>query len=154
MTTHDVVRVTRTLRAAPQDVYDAWTRADRLQEWLCPGPGFVAEASCDPVVGGRYRIVKVLSHGVDEVTGEYLVVEPPHRLVFTWTAGTTDGQRTQVTVTLGATGAESGDGPWTEMTILHERLPTRRVHEGAGAAWADVAGKLDAYLTRDCRRPQ
>jgi uncharacterized protein YndB with AHSA1/START domain len=160
MTAHDVVRVTRTLRAAPQDVYDAWTQADRLQEWLCPGPGFVSEATCDPVVGGRYRIVKVLTGGVDEVTGEYLIVEPPHRLVFTWTAGSTDGQPTRVTVTLGATrangatGAESGGGPWTEMTILHERLPTRRVHTGASAAWADLAEKLDAYLTRTGARPK
>lgn len=155
MTTHDVVRVTRTLRAAPQDVYDAWTQADRLQEWLCPGPGFVAEASCDPVVGGRYRIVKVLAQGVDEVTGEYLVVEPPHRLVFTWTAGTTGGQPTRVTVTLGATAAtesgtgtdpDSDDGPWTEMTILHERLPTPGIQTGASAAWADLVEKLAAHL--------
>jgi uncharacterized protein YndB with AHSA1/START domain len=159
MTAHDVVRVTRTLRAAPQDVYDAWTRADRLQEWLCPGPGFVSEATCDPVVGGRYRIVKVLTGGVDEVTGEYLIVEPPHRLVFTWTAGSTDGQPTRVTVTLGATRAPGdvsgdGDGPWTEMTILHERLPTRGAHTGASAAWADLAEKLDAYLARTGARPE
>ncbi|WP_055590345.1 SRPBCC family protein [Peterkaempfera griseoplana] len=138
----EVVRVTRSLKATAQDVYDAWTDADRLQQWLCPGPGFVAEASCDPVVGGRYRIVKILDWGADEVTGEYLVVEPPHRLVFTWTADTTGGRATQVSVTL------RPDGDTTEMTIVHERLPDRGRREGAAAAWADLAGKLERLLAR------
>ncbi|WP_127356915.1 SRPBCC family protein [Actinacidiphila soli] len=136
----DVVRVTRTLKASPQAVYDAWTNADRLQQWLCPDPGIVAEAVCDPVVGGRYRIVKIFEAGADEVTGEYLVVEPPHRLVFTWTAGSTDGQATQVTVTL------HPDGDATEMTITHERLPSRGIRNGAATAWADITDKLDRYL--------
>jgi uncharacterized protein YndB with AHSA1/START domain len=138
----DVVRVTRTLAAAPQEVYDAWTNADRLQEWLCPGEGIVAEAYCDPQVGGQYRIVKILAHGADRVTGEYLVVEPPHRLVFTWTADTTGGRRTQVTVTLGA----AGGGDVTEMTITHEQLPDQNTHDGAQRAWVDIAGKLERYL--------
>lgn len=136
-----VVEVTRTLRATPQDVFDAWTNADRLQEWLCPDPGFVAEATCDPVVGGRFRIVKVFGGGTDEVTGEYLVVDPPRRLVFTWTAGTTGGGPSQVTVTL------RPDGDTTQMTILHERLPGGGIRDGAAAAWAGIAAKLDRHLT-------
>jgi uncharacterized protein YndB with AHSA1/START domain len=134
------VRVTRTLKASPEQVFDAWTNADRLQQWLCPDPGFVAEAACDPVVGGRYRIVKILAGGADEVTGEYLVVDPPHRLVFTWAAGTTLGRTTRVTVTL------RPDGDTTEMTILHERLPNQQIHDGAQRAWASILDRLSALL--------
>ncbi|MEU6848426.1 SRPBCC domain-containing protein [Actinacidiphila alni] len=109
MTGDDVVRVTRTLRAASRD----------------------------------------------EVTGEYPVVEPPHRLVFTWTAGTTEGQPTRVTVTLGATAAAGtdGDGEWTEMTVLRERLPTPRTSTGASAAWRDLADKPADHLARAGDRP-
>jgi uncharacterized protein YndB with AHSA1/START domain len=138
-----VVRVTRTLKASPAQVFDAWTDAGRLQQWLCPDPGYVAEATCDPVVGGRYRIVKVLSSGVDEVTGEYLVVDPPHRLVFTWAADTTQRSTTQVTVTL------RPDGDTTEMTILHERIPTRSIRDGAQRAWASIGDKLATLLAAD-----
>jgi uncharacterized protein YndB with AHSA1/START domain len=136
-----VVQVTRTLKASPQDVYNAWTDADRLAQWLCPDPGIVAEAFCDPVVGGRFRIVKIFDTGVDEVTGEYLVVEAPHRLVFTWTAGSTDGRPTEVTVTF------HPDGDTTEMTITHQQLPSRNIRDGAAASWADVTDKLDRYLS-------
>ena len=136
-----VVRVTRTLKASPEQVFDAWTDADRLQQWLCPDPGFVAEATCDPVVGGRYRIVKIFDSGADEVTGEYLVVDPPHRLVFTWAADTTRNHTTQVTVTL------RPDGDATEMTILHERLPTQPIHDGARLAWTSICDRLTALLS-------
>ncbi|MFC1407671.1 SRPBCC domain-containing protein [Streptacidiphilus sp. N1-12] len=135
-----VVRVTRTLKASPEQVFAAWTDADQLQLWLCPDPGFVAEAVCDPVVGGRYRIVKMLASGADEVTGEYLVVEPPHRLVFTWAAGTTQHRTTRVTVTL------RPEGDATEMTILHELLPTQPIHDGARRAWTGMADKLGTLL--------
>lgn len=137
-----VVKVVRTLKASPEQVFDAWTDAERLQQWLCPDPGFVAEATCDPVVGGRYRIVKILDSGADEVTGEYLVVDPPNRLVFTWAAGTTQNRTTQVTVIL------RPDGESTEMTIIHERLPSRPIHEGAQLAWASICDRLTTLLAR------
>ncbi|WP_168221115.1 SRPBCC domain-containing protein [Actinomadura sp. WMMA1423] len=137
------VRVSRTLNAAVEDVFDAWTDADRLQQWLLPGPGTVARAECDPVVGGRFRIAKLFPTGVDEVTGRYLVVEPPHRLVFTWESpGTTGGRQTRVTVTLRA------DGDTTDMTILHERFPAEPFADGARAAWTSIAAKLETHLTR------
>lgn len=135
-----VVQVKRTLRASPEDVFDAWTDASRLQQWLCPEPGSVAEATCDPVVGGRYRIVKIFEDGVDEVTGEYLVVEPARRLVFTWAASSTEGRTTQVTVTL------RPDGDTTEMTIIHERLPSPGVQGGALSAWTSIVGRLHGHL--------
>ncbi|MEY9964194.1 uncharacterized protein YndB with AHSA1/START domain [Streptacidiphilus sp. MAP12-16] len=139
--TKAVVQVTRSLKAGAEDVFDAWTDAGRLQQWLCPDPGIVAEAACDPVVGGRYRIVKVFESGADTVTGEYLVVDRPHRLVFTWTADSTQGQTTQVTVTL------RPEGDTTEMTITHERLPSGDFRERATVNWGSVADRLAALLS-------
>jgi uncharacterized protein YndB with AHSA1/START domain len=137
-----VVRVTRTLRAPATEVFDAWTDAGRLKQWLNPGPGTLAEAEADPVVGGAFRFVKLTADGVDEVTGRYLVVDPPHRLVFTWQSGaSTGGRESQVTVTLRDKGAA------TEMTILHERLPAAEYRDGARRAWTAIAARLPAYLT-------
>ncbi|MFI6597342.1 SRPBCC domain-containing protein [Nonomuraea sp. NPDC050536] len=135
------VHVTRVLNASAEEAFDAWTNPDRMSQWLFPGSGTVAEASADPVVGGRFRIAKLFPTGVDEVTGEYLVVEPPTRLVFTWQSpGSTGARPTRVTVTL------TPDGDTTQMTILHERLPAPRFRAGAEAAWSDILSKLQAHL--------
>ena len=143
----EVVRVTRTLRAPVGDVFDAWTDAARLRQWLNPGPGTLAEAEADPVAGGGVRFVKLTADGVDEITGRYLVVEPPHRLVFTWQSpASTGGAQSQVTVTLRASRAPDGAGETTEMTILHERLPATSYCEGARRAWAVIADKLPAVM--------
>jgi uncharacterized protein YndB with AHSA1/START domain len=149
----EVVRVTRTLRAPARDVFDAWTDAARLREWLNPGPGTLAQAEADPVVGGGFRFVKLTADGVDEVTGRYLVVEPPHRLVFTWQSPASTGDaESRVTVTLRALPAADPEGETTEMTILHERLPGAYYLEGARRAWTVMAGKLPAVLAGRVRR--
>jgi uncharacterized protein YndB with AHSA1/START domain len=137
----DVVQVRRVLKATPRDVFQAWTDPRLLQQWLCPGRGVVGEVTCDPVVGGQYRLVMVFDHGAYEVTGEYLEVDPPHRLVFTWFTDRTAGQHTQVTVTI------RPDGDLTEMTIVHERLPGDRYRDSASWAWANVVDRLDRILT-------
>jgi uncharacterized protein YndB with AHSA1/START domain len=137
----DVVQVTRVLEATPQDVFEAWTDPRLLQQWLCPGPGVVGEVSCDPVVGGTYRLVMVFDHGAYEVTGEYLEVDPPHRLVFTWLTDRTAGHHTQVTVTI------RPDGHRSELTITHERLPSDQYRGSASQAWANVVDRLDRILT-------
>ncbi len=137
----DVVQVTRVLKAPPKDVFEAWTDPRLLQQWLCPEPGVVGEVSCDPVIGGTYQLVMVFDHGAQVVTGEYLEVDPPHRLVFTWLTDRTAGQHTQVTVTI------RPDGDLTEMTIIHERLPSRSYRDSASGAWANVLDRLDRILT-------
>lgn len=137
----DVVQVSRVLKATPQDVFQAWTDPRQLQQWLCPDPGAVREVTCDPVVGGRYRLVMVFDHGAREVTGEYLEVDPPHRLVFTWLTDRTAGQHTRVTVTI------RPDGDLTEMTIVHERLPSDSYRDSARWAWTNVVDRLDRVLT-------
>lgn len=143
----EVVRVTRTLRAPARDVFDAWTDAARLRQWLNPGPGTLAQAEADPVVGGGFRFVKLTADGVDEITGRYLVVEPPHRLVFTWQSPASTGDaESRVTVTLRALPTADPEGETTEMTILHERLPGAYYCEGARRAWTVIAGKLPAAV--------
>jgi uncharacterized protein YndB with AHSA1/START domain len=161
-----VVRVTRVLRAPAAEVFDAWTDASRLRQWLNPGPGVLAEATADPVVGGRFRLVKLTSSGVDEVTGRYLVVDPPRRLVFTWRSpDSTGGAETRVTVDLRPVPAAPDDGApgdaaavgrplpdavageaATEMTITHELIPGAMRRAGAERAWTAIAGRLAGDL--------
>lgn len=60
--------------------------AEALKQWFAPGDAFVAEASCDFVVGGQYRIVmRGKETGEDYiVAGHYQVIEENSRIIFTW----------------------------------------------------------------------
>jgi uncharacterized protein YndB with AHSA1/START domain len=137
------VTVTRTLKARPQLVFDAWTSAESLQEWFFPRPGFVAEATCNPVVGGRYRVVGVMPAGAEEIVGEYVTIEPPHRLVFTFESRHAGEDTTLVTVTL----KPGDDDETTDMTILHERI-SDRFGIAAPRGWGSMLDKLEVLLAR------
>jgi len=79
--------------------------------------------------------------GRTEHTGEYLAIEPPTLVSFTWRSAYTDDESTIVTVEL----VESGGG--TELTLTHSRLPPARI-DAHRDGWTDILRKLDAALSR------
>jgi uncharacterized protein YndB with AHSA1/START domain len=82
-----VLRIERTFEAPLERVFEAWTSEEVLRRWLHGMPGWeTPTAEVDLRVGGRIRIVmRDPSDGTKAgATGEYRVVEPPRRLVFTW----------------------------------------------------------------------
>jgi len=82
-----VLRIERAFDASIERVFEAWTSEEVLRRWLYGMPGWETPiAEVDLRVGGTIRIVMRDPADGDEAgaTGEYRVVEPPHRLVFTW----------------------------------------------------------------------
>ena len=82
-----VLRLERTFDASVEQVFEAWTSEEVLRRWLRGMPGWeTPTAEVDLRVGGRIRIVMRDPADGTEVgaSGEYTVVEPPRRLVFTW----------------------------------------------------------------------
>ena len=51
-----VVRLNRTIPAAPQSVYRAWLEPDVLRRWLAPAALGVTRVEVDERVGGHFRI--------------------------------------------------------------------------------------------------
>ena len=78
--------VVERLIAAPVDlVFSAWGDAESLSQWMCPSEGMgPATVENDFRVGGRFRIVMHGQEGDYEQEGEYLEIDAPKRLVFTW----------------------------------------------------------------------
>jgi uncharacterized protein YndB with AHSA1/START domain len=123
-------------------VYEAWIDPKGIHEWMCPGDVVSAEAILDVRVGGSYRIVMKVK-GRDHVhTGVYQVVEPPSKLVFTWSAAETPGEVTLVTVEFFPHGNES------ELVLTHERFPRADVVKRYENGWGTIAEKFAAYLSR------
>jgi uncharacterized protein YndB with AHSA1/START domain len=82
-----VLRIERTFDAPAERVFEAWASEEVLRRWLHGMPGWeTPTAEVDLRVGGRIRIVMrdPLDGAEAGATGEYRVVDPPRRLVFTW----------------------------------------------------------------------
>jgi uncharacterized protein YndB with AHSA1/START domain len=62
------------VEAAPEEVWEALTEEDRLEEWLAP------EVELDPVEGGEIAV----RDGDEERTGTVETVEEHERFAFTW----------------------------------------------------------------------
>ena len=96
--------------AEPAEVFPYLTDAGLIVRWMGDW------ADLDPTPGGK---VALDITGVP-IRGEYLVVEPPHRLVFTWGAAGSDSLppgSTTVEIRLRA------DGDGTLLELAHRDLP-------------------------------
>lgn len=80
------LHVERILPGPPENVFAAWTTPEAIQFWFGGAGTDVDEVQVDLRVGGRYAIrFRDDDGGETVVTGKYLHVERPRRLVFSWT---------------------------------------------------------------------
>jgi uncharacterized protein YndB with AHSA1/START domain len=85
MTAQLALVVRRTIKAPVARVFEAWTQPDQLRRWWGPRPITCSDATVDLRVGGAYRIGNQLpDDSVLWISGEFEVIEPPNRLVYTW----------------------------------------------------------------------
>jgi uncharacterized protein YndB with AHSA1/START domain len=79
------IRVTHRFKASAERVYDAWLQPDKIATWMAePGGGELLHAQVDQRVGGKFSFL-LRRNGEDiDHTGEYLELERPRRLKFTW----------------------------------------------------------------------
>ena len=134
-----VAFVRRVLPAPPEVVFAAWTDAAGMRQWMSPVG--TASMAMDLRVGGSFRLV-MSGPGLDiEHSGEYLAIEPPSLLSFSWRSEFTAGRETLVTVRLAPYGQSE-----TELTLTHELLTEdqARSHEGG---WGGILDRLAEHLS-------
>ena len=131
--------ITKLVPASPEEVFAAWTNPDHLKRWIAP-MGTATVPLLEPRVGGRYRIDM---HGENDTyvhEGEYLELNAPRRLVFTWISDGTEQQASLVTIDLAAS-----DGG-TLLILKHEKLPTEQSAEKHQGGWTAIAENLAKVL--------
>jgi uncharacterized protein YndB with AHSA1/START domain len=117
--------------ASPETVFDFFTDPAKMVRWKG------ATATLDPRPGGVYR-VQMNEQAI--ALGEYVVVDPPNRVVFTWGwegdfAATPPGSSTvEVTFT--------PDGDGTLVRLVHTGLPSPESAEAHGHGWDDYMPRL------------
>jgi uncharacterized protein YndB with AHSA1/START domain len=133
--------VRRFIPVPRERVFAAWLDPASLAQWMRPKGTTDATAEVDPRVGGKFRIVMIQGREEFEHTGEYLSIEPPARLSFTWISKATDHKATEVTI-------EFLDGPGgTELVLTHRRLPSGQV-EAHRTGWTDIFRDLEETLQK------
>lgn len=132
--------VRRIIRAKPERLFEAWTTPAQLRRWWGPDSVECSSADVDLRVGGRFRIANRFPDGrVLFIEGVFETIEPPHRLVYTWTIGDTD---TPERVTVRFEPAEQA----TEVIVVHERIGTSEAQRGHERGWIGCLDGLEAFV--------
>jgi uncharacterized protein YndB with AHSA1/START domain len=116
------------IEAPPEVVFAYLVTAERMVAWMGQ------HAALQPQPGGSFAV----DVGGVLVRGEYLEVDPPHRVVVSWgMAGTEDlppgSSRVEFTLTRTAKG--------TLLDLVHTGLPDSRT-AGHAKGWANYLGRL------------
>lgn len=143
------LRLSRTIRADPETLFRAWTDPEALSHWWRmeeEGWAFAA-ASIDLRVGGRYRLGMTGPDGrTYTAVGEYLEIEPPTRLVFTWDWERPTDRVGETLVTVEFKPAGTG---MTELVLTHERFADPASVAGHERGWAQLFTLLDHFITEE-----
>jgi len=137
-------------RADPARVFRAFTEPEEVVCWFLPKSGALVSAEIDLKVGGRWCFVTEKSADKQiHFEGEYLTIEAPKRLEFSWrhvqehadgTRETSETSRVLVTFT------EAGKA--TEVRLRHEAITTEDARRGVGGGWSGCFGQLAELVAK------
>lgn len=138
--------ITKIIPASPERLFAAWTEPEQLKKWWGPESVTCIEAEVDLRVGGHYRIGNQFPDGnVVWISGRFLVIDAPRKLVYSWQVGTNSHEEL-VTVSFNSI----GDGN-TEITVTHERIPDKAARDSHEQGWFGCFSKLASYVRQSPR---
>lgn len=131
------------LDASDERVFDLMTTSAPLARWFGPSGFTMPEVEVDLRVGGRYRFTMQPPAGEPfHISGEYVEIEAPGRLVFTFNyeEPAPDDRETTVTIDLDAM-----DGA-TELVLRQAEFATEERVELHRGGWTESFEKLRNLL--------
>ena len=130
--------IRRLIPASAKFLFQAWTEAPRLKEWWGPTGVRCVEAHIDLRVGGIYRIGNQFPDGaIVWITGEYELVTPPRKLIYTWRLEDSATPAERVTVEF------QSRTECTEVIVTHEQIACASLRKQHEAGWL---GCLDGLM--------
>jgi len=152
------IRITRIFDAPVQAVWNAWTDPEQFGAWFGPVSMKAVMCEIDPKVGGAWRLIGEGKNipGSNRpsdlvrptVSGKYLEIEPPRRLVFTFAWHEKDdfasprGAESVVTILFNPVGER------TEMVFTQAVFKDEQALAAHNLGWTDSFDKLGDFLRR------
>ena len=141
------VQIRRRFGATAERVFDAWLDPDRVWQWMrvCaerqPARGETVRIDIDPRVGGTFTFVD-RRDGVEVAhTGQYLEIDRPRRLVFTWGIPQFSPDADRVTVDI------LPDGEGCALTLTTEMSPDWAEYATRAAeGWGTMVDAIGAVV--------
>ena len=146
------VERTLSIDASPETVWEFFVDPDKLTRWKG------MNATLDPQAGGVYACEVIPGH---TVRGEYVELDPPHRLVFTWGWEASGGEQSAVPPGSSTIEVElTPEGEGTRLHFVHRDLPGSKETESHAHGWDHYLPRLeivaaggdpgeDPWLTQD-----
>jgi uncharacterized protein YndB with AHSA1/START domain len=151
---------TRVFRAPRGEVFGAFIERDAILSWWAPKGWHAPHVEMDVRIGGRYRFGMRSEDdpALMYVHGEYLVIDPPHELKFTYVcesggAGERWHEYALIGVVTVVTLRFRDLGNATEVFIRHEGFPTEPGAEQHRHGWSSNWECLEEYLIRGTVKP-
>ncbi len=135
------VRVIRSLKGKPEQVFDAWLNPKTIAKWITASPGDKSvNILTDAIPGTQFSFV--IQRNGKEVNhiGEYIEIRRPHRLVFTWGVEGMPMGESRVAIDFEPNARD------TFLTLTHTGVLAEykdRTHSG----WERVITAIDSTLT-------
>ncbi len=134
------VRVSRHFEASPERLFDSWLDPDVAKSFLFATPtGRITRCDIDARVGGKFTIMDRRDDENVEHTGEYLEIDRPRRLVFTFAVPQCSPAFTRVTITI------SPKVIGCELRLNHEGV-LAEYEERTREGWSRILGALASVL--------
>ncbi len=129
----------RTLKATPEQVYNAWLDPKMILKYMTMGPDMRAlDATSDPRVGGRFSFV-MQGEQTHPHAGTYLVLTPHSHIAFSWEAPWS-APESRVDLTLMPV-----DGG-TEVVLTHVKFVSEESRDNHNKGWTGILGRLEGLL--------
>ena len=132
------LRLSRTYKASCDRVFAAWSSAENLKQWFCPGDKTVAAAAADFKVGGSYRITMQEPNG-DQYTclGIYKEIIENKKIVMSWNWFESGDPDSLLTIEFDENNGE------TTVTIIHVNLPNEQIRDMHIEGWEGCLENLE-----------
>ena len=142
------------IRSSPEQLFEAWTCPEALLQWWGPRGVECTGAEVDLRVGGSYRLENRLPGGqMVTIRGVFERIEAGRELVFTWSVRKDGGPASpfeKVTVQFVPSSPAATE---TEVTVIHDRIPSLSTAEEHQLGWIGCLERLDGYVwSRSSRR--
>jgi uncharacterized protein YndB with AHSA1/START domain len=131
------VVVTHRYAASPEKVFDAFLDVGVARRFLfATATGDMITAEIDPQIGGRFTFIERRPEMGDvRHVGEYLEIDRPRRLVFTFGVPQFDPAMTTVAIDI------TPDGDGCRLTLTNDGVPPD-YRENNHKAWSHILGGL------------